>query len=1014
MSKTIKYILIFLAALIAVLCIAIGVVMNTIFTPSRLTPIVNEQAAKYITCPVKIGEVEPTFFSTFPNIGLRLADVTIINPKEGAQSDTLLHVGTLDAIIDAMKFLDESQVDISRFILKDVQANIFVAADSSANYDIMVTDEEEDDTDGESEFDLKGINLHGIALDNVSLTYVDRTSGMEARVEGLQFQVEGQNRLQELEGQLSGELKAASIAYCDSAQQVALYGLSIPTYAVETHSLANLQAELKTLADSISYQQKGQKALTANVQGLELPVLKGSLAEGRYSLDIENQIKALTVSQMPDGVLANQLPVRLSGHIEADTLLTNIQLTGCQLQVKEECINLSGNIQLPDSVTTEADVEVKVAKTSFDRLLALVPQSYKKSLAGMTIQGELDNIAVKADVAMIDTTLEIYALNVTTDLAGLRYAQGKSMQAQLGNVTFAAQYPVANEKMEKLKQSQQTKRQKKTHINRRSKAVGQAQFMEATLKGKTVHMLMQDSSRMEATIPSMTFKGTFSDEILHDANSLPFIAADFAFDHLDASMDTMSINSNNLSGSFVMADGVRGMKKYYEATFACNDIDAVMGRELHAVTGPLEVEASSVYDYKQKDPLLMYNPVLNVNMKQGDIRVAEIAYPILIPNLDFDFNLGRFIIRDGQVSLGNSDFQLAGNVLNIQQYLKKEGMLTADLRLKSRKTDVYQLMDIVDGLNLATDSTEMVAANDTSASSNAPSAADIEAANPFMVPQGVKVLLTTQIQHAICGENDFSNLGGKVTIDDGVLVLEEMGFSSKAARMQMTALYKSPRKNHLFVGLNFHLLDIEIADLLHMVPEIDTIVPMLKSFDGKGEFHIAAETNLFANYEPKMSTLKATAAIEGKDLVLMDNETFSTISKYLMFNKKTRNVVDTLSVEMAVARKKATVYPMLIGLDKYQAVISGNHDLTGNMGFNYHISVTDAPLVGGLIGLDITGDLEHPEAFSYKVGKCKYANLYKPERRNVTQEQTLRLKELISTSLKSTVKPQTSEVDSEM
>jgi hypothetical protein len=152
-----------------------------------------------------------------------------------------------------------------------------------------------------------------------------------------------------------------------------------------------------------------------------------------------------------------------------------------------------------------------------------------------------------------------------------------------------------------------------------------------------------------------------------------------------------------------------------------------------------------------------------------------------------------------------------------------------------------------------------------------------------------------------------------------------------------------------------------------------------------------------------MSTLKAVAAIEGKDLTVLDSETFNTIKKYL-FKESTTNHIDTLSVEMAVARKKMTLYPMLVGWDKYEAIIAGNHTIVGAMPFNYNISITKCPLVGGHLGLDITGNLDDVDNISFKLGSCKYANLYRPERRNVTQSQTLELKKLISTSLKRTVK----------
>ena len=84
------------------------------------------------------------------------------------------------------------------------------------------------------------------------------------------------------------------------------------------------------------------------------------------------------------------------------------------------------------------------------------------------------------------------------------------------------------------------------------------------------------------------------------------------------------------------------------------------------------------------------------------------------------------------------------------------------------------------------------------------------------------------------------NLGGRLHIKDGVLVLEEMGFISRAAKMQLTGIYRTPRRNHLYLGLDFHMTNIQIEELIKMVPEIDTILPMITSFKGKAEFHFAA------------------------------------------------------------------------------------------------------------------------------------------------------------------------------
>jgi len=278
----------------------------------------------------------------------------------------------------------------------------------------------------------------------------------------------------------------------------------------------------------------------------------------------------------------------------------------------------------------------------------------------------------------------------------------------------------------------------------------------------------------------------------------------------------------------------------------------------------------------------------------------------------------------------------------------------------------------------------------------------VEEDDPFMVPLGFDVRLNTNIQSANVNGFSFDDIAGNVTVKDGILVLEEMGFTSDAARMQLTAMYKSPRKDHLFVGFDFHLLDIEIDELIHMIPDVDSIVPMLSAFDGEAEFHLAAETYLRSNYDPKLSTLRAAGAIEGKDLVVLDNETFDQIASLLMFEKKTKNVVDSINVELSVFRDKVTLFPFLIAMDDYKAVIGGRHNIDNDLSFNYHISLTDCPLPVRL-GLDVNGTLDD---MKFKLVPCKYAHLYNPEKQNVVQERTLQLKKIISESLKDNVKPQ--------
>ena len=135
-----------------------------------------------------------------------------------------------------------------------------------------------------------------------------------------------------------------------------------------------------------------------------------------------------------------------------------------------------------------------------------------------------------------------------------------------------------------------------------------------------------------------------------------------------------------------------------------------------------------------------------------------------------------------------------------------------------------------------------------------------------------------------------------------------------------------------------------------------------------------------------------------RSLSLKENEAFNKIAKKLLYGKKDKIVIDSLSVEATVFRDEVDLYPFLIAFNNYKAVIGGRHYL--DQTYDYHISLTDSPLPIRL-GLDVKGT---PADMKYKLASCKYAKLYRPRKQGAAEKQTLELKNLISESLKANVK----------
>jgi hypothetical protein len=475
----------------------------------------------------------------------------------------------------------------------------------------------------------------------------------------------------------------------------------------------------------------------------------------------------------------------------------------------------------------------------------------------------------------------------------------------------------------------------------------------------------------------------------------PQVDCNFNIGKVSASADKMAFYTQNFGGEL-------NYKPIPKDSFEIVDVKSILN------SGSLEVvnEDTTILDVKK-----FTNQSAIIFDKTKDELFEKIKANIDLGFLDGHFNFGKKLkgkipnisvafaedtvkVKKANVVLGNSDFNLYGQVNNIAEFIKTKDLLKGELDFVSEKTDITQLMDIFNGMGRK-DTTVQVKENEKVPldSTGKPKKTD-----PFMVPKGVDFRLNTNIKKTVVNNHLIENIKGGLTIKDGVLILEEMGFTSRAANMQLTAIYESPRKNHLYTSFDFHLLNINIEELISLVPYVDTIVPMLKSFKGTGEFHLSAETNLFSDYTPKKSTILGASAFEGYDLVLLDNSTFDNIASKLMFEKKTENRVDSLSVEMTIFKDKVELFPFLIKMDDYSAVIAG---VQTPKKCNYHISLTDCPLPVYL-GLDVKGPITDLE---YNLASCRYKKLYRPDKKGVVDDRILRFKKIIKNSLKSNVKP---------
>ena len=1021
MKKAFKILLISLLSLLTVCLIVIGILSWVIFTPEKLTPIVRNQLDKLLICEHQTGDVELTFFSTFPEFGLQINGLLLTNPLPGAPSDTLLNTDKVIASVDLKALWKNSELIVNELCIEQPFILAFIDSSGRANYNIIRPVEEPDTTAFELPF--RQLVFDKIKLNDACMVYYDTPMDMVLSMNNMDAGININWKGDLITGNLQGDATDFSF-YWDEVDYIKHIPLDINTpFSFDFREL-RLQFNDGTIAlndlafdiNALIQNKPEEILLDIAFNSVELPVKPvfdllyvpfGDYLEG-IMVDGETFINGTLTGIIGDSIL----PV-----FDLNADFSQIEFAYESLPYK--LFDVSGKVDIVMNLNDNEKWYVKVydfaGKTGKSSIFgaAFVDQLMGDMRFDMDVKARLNLIDVKP---MLPDDLPVDINGLAIGNAKIKFLYSQFMENQFDKMLIQGKFNVKDlvadydtislrSKVAQLTFQMPNIKSKQTsfiELDLVSKLLDVEMGQNTKVVIKDLELLASTSNVLNENLPLAVngdFKGTdltagmdkltvFSGDPkgnfnlimdMQDSTAIPVFDCDFDMSKLAASMDTIQVDIANPRGVVLYHPDAQDVKRpYMQLEYHSDYLTARMG-QTKITTENISVDAGVTYDGTQQNFLLQWIPKGYVKLNQGQISTPQLAAEIQIPAIDFDFTPDEYLIRDSRLVIDKSDFQLTGQLTNVRPFLRDEGLLKGDFNFRSHTTDVNQLLDLVSGMGYGEEETEVKKVTPSTNGSN----------GPFMVPKGVDISLYTSINEALVSKDTARNVQGTVTIKDGVMILESMLFTTSAAKMQLTGMYKSPRRNHLFTGIDLHLLEIEIPELLKLIPDVDTIMPMLRSFAGTGEFHMTIEKYLDSAYNLKKSTLLGAASVRGQDLVLLDGETFTEIAKTLRFNKKTENKIDSLSAEFTVIKNNVYVYPFLIVMDKYKAIVEGRHNL--DMNFDYHISLIDSPLPLQL-GVDVKGNLDD---MKIRPVKCKYANMYRPARRTEVDTKKLELRNMI-------------------
>ena len=366
MKKALKITGITLASLVGLVLIVVGIAAAMISSSGRLTKMVKKYAPDFITCEMQLGKADLTWFKTFPDVGIDIENVALINPMAGSPSDTLANIDDLTVVLDLKKLLKKNEIVIRKCILEDAFVNLYTDTLGNNNFNVFNVDEDNDTT---STFDYL-VDIEEVKLKNATLFYADDRNGMTTQTQGLDLDLKGKMQDKDINADLT--MNASGLTLKMKAIHLVLRTLNLD-FDGEVTQLDQIKGTLKLGTPDISL-------------NLNEPYLKHD------SLDLH-------------------LPLQFG--------LSDLKLHLDQAQIglNHYLISLDGNAEIAENNDINLDLSLNTNTLLVENVLTYLPERVQKQLSDVEYSGKLSITEAEVKGTYNDSLMPLISAKVVTDNA---------------------------------------------------------------------------------------------------------------------------------------------------------------------------------------------------------------------------------------------------------------------------------------------------------------------------------------------------------------------------------------------------------------------------------------------------------------------------------------------------------------------------------------------------------------------------------------------------------------------
>lgn len=363
--------------------------------------------------------------------------------------------------------------------------------------------------------------------------------------------------------------------------------------------------------------------------------------------------------------------------------------------------------------------------------------------------------------------------------------------------------------------------------------------------------------------------------------------------------------------------------------------------------------------------------------------------------LGLRFTTDSIMIDSITLSTGSTSMRLAGMVTNISRAVSSVRQpIRASFDIDADTLDINEIAGAVfAGADFARNLSVHTALgdddDDEAVSASIAHQADSSSRHALVVPSNIDASLRLRAANVLYSDIWFQRIEGNVDVTGGAVHLDRLAGYTPIGSIDLSALYSAPQSDSIRFAAGIVIRRLHLNRFLQLMPQIDSLMPLLRDVDGIVTADMAMSTELDSLLDFRFHTLDAVMRLSGDSLSLADPKKFEKVARLLRFKHRDRIVIDHMDVELMVSDSKLDLFPFVFDIDRYKFGVSGSNDLGLNL--DYHIAVLKSP-IPFRFGVNIKG---RPGHIRFSLGRAHFDENKAYARRQLTDTARINLIEEI-------------------